>query len=342
MAKKGKLELLGEIEGKEYYLDRRDTVESDAGIILNPEYNTVVWRIPDIREAVVAEPGFLILSADYAQIEVKLMAHLSRDPVLIAAINSGKDIHSYNATAVFGEKRNFDYETMEKARKDKTHPRHAELVKIRNDIKTVTFGVPYGAGPNKVALMTGMSVEAAKEFIEAFFAKFSVLGQWLKDTGDFAVTYGFSTSPRGRRRFYEIPGPSINEKEVNKIQSQNRRYAGNHPIQAGNVDMLKPAMYQIYNDLREGGLAERGARIVFCVHDEIVCTGLEEDGLPRNDSGKIITLEELERYKKEKIPIFPGPIEAIMMKRMMGSYNDIIPDILNRIDVGIGRIWEKA
>lgn len=344
---------LGNIEGKEYYLDLNQTIEDEKGIVIpNPSYQQVVWRVPDIREAIIAEPGFLILSADYAQIEVKLMAHLSRDPVLIAAINSGKDIHSFNATEVFGSVKHFDYETLEIARKDKFHARYAELVKIRNDIKTVTFGVPYGAGKNKVALMTGMPADtdplhpeilSAGAFIEAFFAKFSVLGAWLEQSGSDAIKYGFSSSPRGRRRFYELPSDSAKEKERDKIYSQIRRFAGNHPIQAGNVDMLKPAMYKIYKDLRDLGLSDRQARILFCVHDEVVTTCILEDGLRRTPSGIIIPLSEFDVMPKEdKKKTVPGPVEHIMKHRMQESYDEIIPDIINRIDVGIGPAWEKA
>lgn len=340
----GKLSALGDIEGKEYYFDLRNTVEDDKGATVpNPTYNQVVWRVPDIREAIVSEGGYLILSADYSQIEVKLMAHLSRDPVLIAAINSGKDIHSFNASEVFGKEKNFDYETLSKAKSDKTHPRHTELVKLRNDIKVVTFGVPYGAGKNKVALMTGMTPDEAQEFIDAFFSKFKVLGDWLKKSGDDAIKYGFSKSPRGRRRFYDLPSELAKEKEKDKIFSQIRRYAGNHPIQSGNVDMLKPAMWQIYNELRQEGFSDRGARILFCVHDEIVVTAMEEDAVRRTKDGKILTYREMEAMSRdERKNTVPGPIEAIMMKRMQESYDNIIPDIINKIDVAIGPVWEKA
>lgn len=338
-----KLYSLGDRDGKEYYLDLIEVVEDEKGNpIPNPTYKKIVWRVPDIREAVVAEPGHLILSADYSQIEVKLMAHLSRDPVLIAAINSGKDIHSFNAAEVFGGLKKFTYEDLQAAKKDKNHPRFAELVKLRNDIKTVTFGVPYGAGKNKVALMTGMTPDEAQEFIDAFFAKFSVLGAWLKKSGDDAIRYGFTRSPRGRRRFYDLPADSAQEKEKDKIHSQVRRYAGNHPIQAGNVDMLKPAMAQIYCDLRTSGLAKRGARILFCVHDEVVMTCLEEDGYRRDESGLILSMSEMEALRKAKQKTIAGPCEAIMMNRMQESYDGIIPDIINKIDVAIGPIWEKA
>lgn len=341
---KGRLEQLGDIDGKEYYFDLRNTIEDDRGAVVpNPNYKKVVWRVPDIREAIVAEAGHLILSADYSQIEVKLMAHLSRDPVLIAAINSGKDIHSFNATEVFGADKKFTYEDLTAAKNDKAHPRYAELVKLRNDIKTVTFGVPYGAGRNKVALMTGMTPDEAQEFIDKFFAKFSVLGAWLKKSGEDAIKCGFSRSPRGRRRFYELPAESAKEKEKEKIYSQIRRYAGNHPIQAGNVDMLKPAMWQIYNDLRVLGFYERGARILFCVHDEIVLTCKEFDGVRRMADGKVLTYPEFSALSKDdKKKTLAGPIEDIMMKRMQESYDGIIPDIVNKIDVSISPVWEKA
>ncbi len=340
----GQVSSLGIVDGKEYYYDTRPKIEDDKGNeIDNPNRNKTVWRIPDIREAIIAEPGFLILSADYSQIEVKLMAHLSRDPVLIAAINSGKDIHSFNATEVFGGIKHFTYADIAAAKKDKSYPRYAELIKLRNDIKTVTFGVPYGAGKNKVALMTGMTPEAAQEFIDAFFSKFSVLGAWLKKTGDNAIRDGFSLSPRGRRRFYELPAATAKEKEKEKIYSQVRRYSGNHPIQAGNVDMLKPAMWQIYNDLRTSEYDARQARILFCVHDEIVMTAIERDAVRRMSDGSILTYAEYEALNEnEKKLGIPGPIEAIMMKRMQESYDGIIPDIVNKIDVAIGPAWEKS
>lgn len=341
---KGKISMLGDIDGKEYFFDLRPVIEDEKGkVVPNPTYNQIVWRVPDIREAIVSEPGFLILSADYSQIEVKLMAHLSRDPVLIAAINSGKDIHSFNATEVFGAAKHFDYETMSAAKGDKSHPRHAELVTLRNNIKTVTFGVPYGAGKNKVALMTGMEPDAAQEFIDAFFAKFHVLGAWLKRSGDDAIKYGFSRSPRGRRRFYDLPAESAKEKEKDKIFSQIRRYAGNHPIQSGNVDMLKPAMWQIYNEIRELGYNATGTRILFCVHDEIVMTAPVKDAVRRMADGRILTYEEMcSLSKDDRKKTVAGPIEAIMMKRMQESYDGIIPDIINKIDVAIGPVWEKA
>lgn len=344
MAVAEKRHFLGSISGKEYYLDLVKTVENDKGqVVPNPTYQKLVWRVPDIREAIEAPPGLLILSADYSQIEVKLMAHLSRDPVLIAAINSGKDIHTFNATEVFGAKKNFDYDMMTAAKGDKNHPRYAELVKLRNDIKTVTFGVPYGAGASKVQLMTGMkTLDEAQEFIDDFFSKFKVLRDWLIKAGEDAIKYGFSASPKGRRRFYPRPSEEAKEEDRKKILSQTRRYAGNHPIQAGNVDMLKPAMAAIYRDLRSAGYTEEQARILFCVHDEIVMIALEQLALRMDSNLNILTIEEMNANLKAKQVLVPGPIEHIMKTRMQESYEGIIPDIVNRIDVAVGPIWDKA
>lgn len=108
----------------------------------NTKADTIEWSVPSPRSAVQALPGRVILAADYAQIEVKLMAFASGDPILIAAINSGLDVHTFNAHAVYGERYKFTYDEMELARDDPNHPRHEELSLIRSRIKTVTFGVP--------------------------------------------------------------------------------------------------------------------------------------------------------------------------------------------------------
>lgn len=126
-----KATFLGEFSGREWYMN-----VSDAAMF---------WRVPDIRECIAAPEGCMVLSADYSQIEVKLMAFLSQDPVLIAAINSKKDVHCYTATEVFGERRGFTYEDIWEATQSpdaKKHPRHKELKLLRTNIKVVTFGIP--------------------------------------------------------------------------------------------------------------------------------------------------------------------------------------------------------
>lgn len=298
---------LGVVDGKGYswaiYYDEDNVVTNQR----------LEWRIPDLREAIRAEPGCKILSADYSQIEIKLMAHLSGDPWLKEAINSGKDIHCYICTDIFGQEMGFDYDLIYKAYKDKSHTRNLELTTLRADTKTTVFGVPYGAGPPRVAFMTGKTVEEAADLINRFFARAKVLKMWLEQQGAEAVRYGFTSSPRGRKRFYVRP--SADDPKAHEILAQIQRWAGNHPIQAGNVDMLKPAMKMIYDGLRELGLTWEEARLLFVVHDEIVMQCKDE---------------------------FVGVVQPLMETSMTKSYDMIIPDIINRIDVAVGDYWEKA
>src|ERR1035438_7355857 len=226
----------------------------DKTYFWNYKSDSLEWSVPSPRAAIISEPGRKIIAADYAQIEVKLMAFMSGDPILIAAINSGQDIHSFNAHAVFGERYKFTYEEMEVARNDPSHLRYNELSLIRSRIKTVTFGVPYGAGVQKVAFMTDMSEDEAQEFINDFFAKFKVLKAWLERQGLLALDLGYSRSIGGRKRNYTIP--EISDPDYKKIISQIKRWAGNMPIQASNADILKIAMGMIYKELRGGDVTQ--------------------------------------------------------------------------------------
>lgn len=296
---------VGEFEGREWYWQL--------------EENDLYWRVPDIRECIAAPPGFRVLSADYSQIEVKLMAFLSQDPILIAAINSKKDIHCYNATEVFGKKMGFTYEDIWEATQGpnaKKHPRHKELKALRSNIKTVTFGVPYGASAKRVALMTGMSEDKAQEFIDDFFKKFAVLKQWLEEQGSQALAFGYTATPNGRRRFYVIPPKS--DPDYDGQIAQIRRWAGNHPIQAANADMLKIAIRKIYERIRGGNVTGKklfDARLSLVVHDEIVMICAEAD-----------------------VPA----VSEIMKTAMDEAYEEIIQGIYNEVVVVDDEIWEKV
>jgi DNA polymerase-1 len=309
-------------------LDVRDGVDimgSFLGIFQDREWywsledKVTLWRVPDIRECIAAQPGHKVLSADYSQIEVKLMAHLSRDPVLIAAINSKKDIHCFTATEVFGKKLNFTYEDIFNAtqHKDaKKHPRHKELKRLRSNIKVVTFGVPYGAGAKRVAAMTGMTDVEAQAFIDEYFLKFQVLKAWLEAQGNLALKEGYTATPNGRRRFYTLPPKG--DPDYDGQLAQIRRWAGNHPIQAANADMLKLAIRKIYLAIR-GGIATGpklyDARLSLVVHDEIVMICADKD---------------------------VDAVSKIIDRAMTEAYDEIIPDIWNTIVVVADDIWEKV
>jgi len=242
----------------------------------SPSEDSFYWRVPEIRETLRAWPGHVLVSADYSQIEVKLMAFLSRDKFLIEAINSGKDIHSYLASEIIG----VPYEEIVAARKDPSHPRHHELDSLRSAVKAITFGLPYGAGPNKIATqiaqVTGRKlddalVEEARELIEKYFSRARGLKRWLDDQCRLGVEKLHSRSLLGRIRWYELPDPD--DPGYHAACAQVGRYACNHPIQASSADMLKLAISSFYRAVRQGRSPLdplHGARLVMTVHDEIV------------------------------------------------------------------------
>lgn len=306
---------LGEWNGREWFWDLTD--------------NNIMWRVPEIRECIAAPPGYRILAADYSQIEVKLMAFLSKDPGLLKALNakdsSGEntDIHCYMATEVYGQKLDFTYDLMVKILNGKAsegwgkaHSRYKELKTLRSNIKTTTFGVPYGAGAQTISRQTGLTEEQAQQLIDDYFAKFPVLKKWIEDQGSQAINYGYTQTPWGRKRFYTVPLMDSKNRDVELKQI--RRWAGNHPIQAANADMLKYALRGIYRRIRGGitnGKKLYDARIILVVHDEIVMMCHEKD---------------------------VEAVKAIMQEAMMEAYDMIIGDAIpNKVDVAEGIAWEK-
>jgi DNA polymerase I-like protein with 3'-5' exonuclease and polymerase domains len=150
---------------QEYYLEQ--LVDADGKFI---EWE-MVCRIPDQREAVRAPIGYKIAAADYSQIEVQIMAWLSQDIFLINAVNSDKDIHCYMAREISS----IPYEEFFDAYQDDSHEKHSEYAGLRANVKTVTFGIPYGATARRVSQMTGSSIEEAQALIERYFYKAYVL-----------------------------------------------------------------------------------------------------------------------------------------------------------------------
>lgn len=253
--------LLGVHQGREYFYD--------------PVSDSLFWRVPDIRESICAPPGYVLVSADYSQIEVKLMAFLSQDSFLISAINSGKDIHSFMASEIV----DVDYDLIVQAKGDPDHPQHFELDALRTGTKCVTFGLPYGAGPLTIAVQiaaaTGRKLDdalvlEAGQLIDSYFRKASKLKKYLDNQKRIGVELRHTRSLRGRIRWYRIPDPS--DPDYRETCAQVGRYSGNQPIQASNADMLKMALSRFYLAVR-GGVWENppkhDTRVVLVIHDEI-------------------------------------------------------------------------
>jgi DNA polymerase-1 len=195
-----------------------------------------------IRAAFVAPPGHVILSADYSQIELRVLAHLSQDPELVDAFASGGDVHTRTAALMF-----------DKARDQVTSDE-------RRAAKTINFGVIYGMGESALAKQNGISREQAAKFIAAYFARYAGVARFMERIVDAARKGEAVRTLLGRRRFL----PNLHSAN-RALRFEAERVARNTPIQGTAADILKLAMI----DLGRDG-AVPGAQMILTVHDELV------------------------------------------------------------------------
>ncbi|MDI6852628.1 MAG: DNA polymerase I [Deltaproteobacteria bacterium] len=197
-----------------------------------------------IRQAFVPPPGWVLLSADYSQMELRLLAHFSEDPVLLQAFQEGVDIHRQTAAYVFNI--------------------HPELVSadMRRQAKVINFGIIYGMSPFGLAKQLGIGNRLSQEFIQRYFTKYSYVKAYLDGTLEKARQQGWVTTLMGRRR--QIP----NITSANRIVRQEaERAAINTPLQGSAADIIKKAMLDIEGALQKEGLA---AGMLLQLHDELL------------------------------------------------------------------------
>jgi DNA polymerase-1 len=197
-----------------------------------------------IREAFVAPPGHQIASADYSQIELRIMAHLSEDPAMLAAFASGEDIHKATAGEVFGV------------------PLAEVTGEQRRAAKAINFGLIYGMGAYGLASQLGIDPKAAKDYIDKYFARFQGVRRYMDDTRASAKAKGYVETVFGRRLWL----PEINSGNGPRRAGAERQ-AINAPMQGTAADLIKLAMLAVQRELDAQGLA---TRIVMQVHDELV------------------------------------------------------------------------
>ena len=200
----------------------------------------------EIRSVFVADGGFALLAADYSQIELRIAAHLSKDPVMIEAFTSGQDIHTRTAAAVFG------------VVQENVTP------EMRAHAKTLNFGVLYGMGPQAFAETAGVSMEEARRFIDVYFKEFSVLHTYLEGLKKHAAEQGYMETLFGRRRYI----PELKSSNF-AVRRAGERMAINMPIQGTAADIIKLAMARIARRIAAEYSNER-ARMLLQVHDELV------------------------------------------------------------------------
>ncbi|MBE0618003.1 MAG: DNA polymerase I, partial [Proteobacteria bacterium] len=197
-----------------------------------------------IREAFVAEEGALLLSADYSQVELRILAHLSGDPALVGVFRADRDVHTETASRIFGV------------------PLDQVDVRMRREAKTVNFGILYGMSPFGLARQLGISREAARKMIEAYFHEFPGVRSYLEGLVEKARERGYAETLFGRRR----PIPELQSR--NRAQREfGERMAVNTPIQGTAADLIKKAMVDAHRSLQEGGV---DAHLIVQVHDELV------------------------------------------------------------------------
>ena len=213
----------------------------------NPNLQTIPIRTElgrEIRAAFIAEPGNVLLSADYSQIELRLLAHFSEDPLLVQAFREGQDIHTLTASQVF---------EIPEAMVDAEHRRRA---------KAVNFGIVYGISPFGLAQQLGIEQREAKKFIEAYFEKYVGVRQYIDRVLDETRREQKVKTMFGRVR----PIPDINSKNAN-MRGFAERTGVNTPLQGTAADLIKLAMIQIDEELRKRKLS---SRMLLQVHDELV------------------------------------------------------------------------
>lgn len=199
-----------------------------------------------VRKAFVARKGWHLISADYSQVELRILAHLADDPMLKEAFARDEDIHAATASVIYGH-------TL-----DRVTPME------RNNAKRINFGIAYGMGAFALSANTGMTVNEAQEFINRYFERFPKVKQWLDDTKRRAAEIGYVETVLGRRRYF----PELQSKgSPEQVRRRAEREAINHPVQGSAADIMKIAMLRVHRALKAGGYQ---ARMTLQVHDELV------------------------------------------------------------------------
>ncbi len=206
-----------------------------------------------IRRGFVTDPGWLFLAADYSQVELRVLAHISQDKALIEAFLQDQDIHSTTAAAVYNV------------------PVDQVTFNQRRFAKAVNFGLIYGMGPYRLARDSEFTLAEAENYINEYFENFPGIRRYLDKTKETARQQGYVETLMGRRRYFPIfkmPASGSNRQAMMRAE----REAVNHPIQGTAADIIKIAMQQLHM-----ALANYRARMVLQVHDELVLEAPQEE-----------------------------------------------------------------
>jgi len=220
----------------------------------NPNLQNIPIRTElgrEIRKAFIPAEGRLFLGADYSQIELRILAHLTGDAELVGAFQRHEDIHTRTASVIFGV------------------PSDEVTLSMRSKSKAINFGVIYGMGPDRLAAEAKISRKEAQEFIQAYFERFAKVRELIDTTIESARKNGYVTTILGRRRYI----PEIRSGD-NWVRRTAENVAVNTPIQGSAADLIKKAMVAIHSEIRRRELA---SRMILQVHDELLFEVTEEE-----------------------------------------------------------------
>jgi DNA polymerase-1 len=218
----------------------------------NPNLQNIPVRTDvgrEIRRAFVAEPGWQLLSADYSQVELRILAHISGDEYLLAAFARGEDIHTSAAAKVYGI------------------PLSQVTKEQRAVAKMMNFATSYGVTAFGLAQRTGLSRSEADQFMQRYFATYPGVKRYIEETRALAREQGYVETLLGRRRYFPVLKTTANTQQAYNIRQAAERAAINHPIQGTAADIIKIAMIRLHRALGAGGYR---SRILLQVHDELV------------------------------------------------------------------------
>jgi DNA polymerase I len=267
------------------------------------------------RNCFTAPEGWSFVSADYSSQELNVIAFGSKDPVWIAALESGQDLHSTCAELVYGDQwmNSGEDNCAYLKRKEKCNcPSHK---KLRTNVKTINFGLAYGMGPNKLADTLNITIDDAKLLIEKYFKAFPSIKGFLDKLGNFGTRYGYIKTfpPYNRRRWFTNWYPKIWARKSSFMELGNiERASKNTPIQGASADMTKKALILIRDYI--GTHDDAPVKIVMTVHDQIdtIC-------------------------KDEYVPHWEKAIKSLMEE----AANEVVTNGLLKAEVTVSSCWEK-
>ena len=255
----------------------------------NPNLQNIPIRTDvgrEIRRAFIAETGNVLLSADYSQVELRILAHICEDEYLLAAFARDEDIHASAAAKVYNI------------------PLSQVTKEQRSVAKMMNFATSYGVTAYGLAQRTGLSRGEADQFMQRYFAMYPGVKRYIEETKQLARDQGFVETLLGRRRFFPVLRTQATGQQANAIRQAAERAAINHPIQGTAADIIKIAMSRLFRGLNEGGFR---SRLTLQVHDELVLEVPEAELLPVSRLVRETMEGAYELKAKLKVDLEAGP-----------------------------------